>query len=48
MMLITWNNLSYYQDLMAGIRASIEAQRFAALSAETTEMWARGDIAPLG
>ena len=28
MMLITWNNLSYYQDLMAGIRGAIEAQRF--------------------
>ncbi|MBU4529422.1 MAG: tRNA guanosine(34) transglycosylase Tgt [Hoeflea sp.] len=48
MMLITWNNLSYYQDLMAGIRAAIEAQCFEDFSAETTEMWARGDIAPLG
>jgi len=48
MMLITWNNLSYYQDLMAGIRASIEAQAFEAFSAETQERWARGDIAALG
>ena len=48
MMLITWNNLSYYQDLMAGIRASIEAQRFEDFSAQTQAAWARGDIAPLG
>ena len=27
-MLLTWNNLSYYQDLMQGMRDAIEAQRF--------------------
>jgi queuine tRNA-ribosyltransferase len=27
-MLLTWNNISYYQDLMRGIRGSIEAGRF--------------------
>jgi queuine tRNA-ribosyltransferase len=46
-MLLTWNNLSYYQDLMQGIRAAIEQGRFATFAAETQEMWARGDLAPL-
>ncbi|UDF29533.1 UNVERIFIED_ORG: tRNA guanosine(34) transglycosylase Tgt [Roseateles sp. XES5] len=46
-MLLTWNNLSYYQDLMAGIRKAIEDGRFADFMAETQEMWARGDLAPL-
>jgi queuine tRNA-ribosyltransferase len=46
-MLLTWNNLSYYQDLMAGIRKAIEEGRFADFMAETQEEWARGDIAPL-
>jgi queuine tRNA-ribosyltransferase len=27
--LLTWHNLTYYQDLMAGMRAAIEAGRFA-------------------
>jgi queuine tRNA-ribosyltransferase len=46
-MLLTWNNLSYYQQLMADIRASIEAGRFAERAAEITAGWAAGDIAPL-
>jgi queuine tRNA-ribosyltransferase len=46
-MLLTWNNLSYYQDLMAGIRKAIEDGRFADFMAETQETWARGDLAPL-
>ncbi|WP_439616764.1 tRNA guanosine(34) transglycosylase Tgt [Shinella sp.] len=46
-MLLTWNNLAYYQDLMAGIRKAIEEGRFADFMAETQEGWARGDIAPL-
>ena len=47
MMLMTWINLSYYQDLMAGIRARIAAGRFAEFRAEVKEGWARGDIAGL-
>ncbi|MBT1154761.1 tRNA guanosine(34) transglycosylase Tgt [Aminobacter anthyllidis] len=43
-MLLTWNNLSYYQQLMSEIRASIEAGRFVDRSAEISEGWARGDI----
>jgi len=46
-MLLTWNNLSYYQQLMADIRASIEAGHFAERAAEITAGWAGGDIAPL-
>ncbi|WOC14894.1 tRNA guanosine(34) transglycosylase Tgt [Pseudochrobactrum sp. MP213Fo] len=46
-MLLTWNNLHYYQSLMQGIRDAIEAGRFVAFSEVTTEEWARGDIAPL-
>jgi len=43
-MLLTWNNLAYYQSLMAGIRDAIEAGRFADFMAETQENWAQGDI----
>jgi queuine tRNA-ribosyltransferase len=46
-MLLTWNNLSYYQGLMADIRAAIETGRFADRSAEISEGWARGDLPPL-
>jgi queuine tRNA-ribosyltransferase len=43
-MLLTWNNLSYYQKLMQDIRAAIETNTFEARAAEITEGWARGDI----
>jgi queuine tRNA-ribosyltransferase len=46
-MLLTWNNVAYYQDLMKGIRAAIRAGRLADHAAETSESWARGDLAPL-
>ncbi|KQS73006.1 queuine tRNA-ribosyltransferase [Rhizobium sp. Leaf371] len=46
-MLLTWNNLSYYQDLMAGIRKAIEEGRYADFMTETQEEWARGDLAPV-
>ena len=46
-MLLTWNNLSYYQDLMSGIRRAIEDGRFADFMAETQEGWARGDLDPV-
>lgn len=47
MMLLTWINLAYYQELMAGMRAAIAEGRFAEFKAETKENWARGDIARL-
>ena len=46
-MLLTWNNLAYYQSLMAGIRASIAAGRFEDYRAGAKEGWARGDIPAL-
>jgi len=46
-MLLTWNNLAYYQDLMAGIRKAIEEGRYAAFMEETQEEWRQGDLAPL-
>lgn len=45
-MLLTWNNLAYYQSLMAGIRDAIAAGRFADFAAATEADWARGDIPP--
>ncbi|MCB8836180.1 tRNA guanosine(34) transglycosylase Tgt [Aurantimonas sp. VKM B-3413] len=45
-MLLTWNNLAYYQQLMGGIRAAIEAGRFGEFSEETSAGWARGDLPP--
>mgnify|MGYP001291936961 CR=1 FL=1 len=44
MMLLTWNNIAYYQELMAGIRAAIEAGRYADFMVETIAMWEKGDI----
>lgn len=46
-MLLTWINLAYYQSLMAGIRAAIEAGRLDAFAAETRAAWAKGDLPPL-
>ena len=46
-MLLSWNNLAYYQDLMQGIRKAIDEDRFADFMAETQDMWARGDIEKL-
>ncbi|PST24091.1 tRNA-guanine(34) transglycosylase [Mesorhizobium plurifarium] len=46
-MLLSWNNLAYYQDLMAGIRKAIEEGRYADFMAETIEGWRRGDLPPV-
>ena len=43
MMLMTWANLAYYQDLMAGLRTAIAAGRLADQIAEIREGWARGE-----
>ncbi|AQS41553.1 MAG: Queuine tRNA-ribosyltransferase [Candidatus Tokpelaia hoelldobleri] len=45
-MLLTWNNLAYYQQLMEGIRAAIEENRFTSFTEETQAQWVAGDIAP--
>ncbi|PTX02394.1 tRNA guanosine(34) transglycosylase Tgt [Pararhodobacter aggregans] len=46
-MLLTWHNLQYYQDLMAGLRAAIAGGRLAAFVAEFHATRAEGDIEPL-
>ena len=46
-MLLTWNNLAYYQRLMADIRAAIEAGAFADRAADISEGWAKGDLPAL-
>lgn len=46
-MLLTWNNLAYYQTLMQGARDAIEQGRFAEYYDECREGWERGDIDPL-
>ncbi|AWN43845.1 tRNA guanosine(34) transglycosylase Tgt [Methylobacterium durans] len=43
MMLLTWSNLAYYQELMAGMRAAIRAGRLADFAGETRETWARAE-----
>lgn len=43
-MLLTWNNLAYYQQLMAGARAAIEAHRYDDWRLSVKDGWARGDI----
>jgi len=45
-MLLSEINLAYYQHLMAGMRAAIEAGQFAEFSVTTRETWDRGDIPP--
>jgi queuine tRNA-ribosyltransferase len=41
-MLLSWNNIGYYQALMQGARAAIAAGTYADFMAETKEGWARG------
>jgi queuine tRNA-ribosyltransferase len=47
MTLLSWANLAYYQELMAGARAAIAAGSYADYAAAAAEGWARGDVAPL-
>ena len=46
-MLLTWHNLHYYQDLMAGMRQAIAEGRFEAWEAAFHAGRAEGDIPPL-
>jgi queuine tRNA-ribosyltransferase len=41
MMLVSWANIAYYQELMRGIREAIAARSFADFSLSTKEGWAR-------
>ena len=45
--LLSTINLAYYQSVMAGMRAAIEAGRFEAFRTETMAGWERGDIPAL-
>ncbi|MCL4127750.1 UNVERIFIED_CONTAM: hypothetical protein GTU68_056817 [Idotea baltica] len=46
-MLLSWNNLHYYQSLMQGTRDSIEQNRFADFTIVTKQAWNAGDFAPI-
>ncbi|WP_187432087.1 Queuine tRNA-ribosyltransferase [Roseobacter fucihabitans] len=46
-MLLTWHNLTYYQDLMAGMREAIAQKRFAAWQSDFEAGRAQGDIEPM-
>jgi len=45
--LATIHNLHFYQELMSGIRAAIEAGRFREYAAEVTRRWQEGERARL-
>jgi queuine tRNA-ribosyltransferase len=45
-MLLSQNNVAYYQALMQGVRGAIAAGRYADFVAEAKDGWARGDIPP--
>ncbi len=44
--LLSTINLSYYQELMAGMRVAIEARQFANFAAQVRAGWAAGDLPP--
>jgi queuine tRNA-ribosyltransferase len=44
--LLTMVNLSYYQELMAGMRAAVMAGRFEDFQNQTRAMWEQGDVPP--
>jgi queuine tRNA-ribosyltransferase len=45
-MLLSWNNIAYYQSLMRDIREAIEAGRFADRASEISAAWEGGDLPP--
>lgn len=47
LMLLTWHNIQYYQDLMRALREAIAEGRLAAFAAAFEAEQARGDIPPL-
>lgn len=46
-MLLTWNNLAYYQQLMQDARDAIENGCFDTFMAETQACWEKGDLDPV-
>ena len=47
LMLLTWHNLSYFQEVMAGLRGAIETGTLSAHAAAFRAQQAEGDIEPL-
>jgi queuine tRNA-ribosyltransferase len=45
MMILSWANVAYYQELMAGIREAIGQGRFEEFCAAAREGWQQGDDA---
>ena len=46
-MLLSWNNLHYYQQLMAGLRAAIEAGKMSEFIDDFERQQGAGDLSPL-
>jgi queuine tRNA-ribosyltransferase len=46
-MLLSWNNLAYYQSLMAGAREAIGNGAYADYVAVSSEGWEKGDLDPV-
>ena len=46
-MLLTWHNLQFYQDLMAGLRSAIAEGRLTAFANDFRARYAEGDIDPI-
>ena len=46
-MLLTRHNLTYYQDLMRGLREAIAAGKLVDYAALCHAGWSQGDIAPI-
>jgi queuine tRNA-ribosyltransferase len=46
-MLLTWHNLTYYQDLMAGLRAAIAGGRLETFASDFARAQTEGDLPPL-
>jgi queuine tRNA-ribosyltransferase len=46
LILMTWHNLQYYQDLMRDLRVAIGEGRLGQTVADVTAMQAEGDIEP--
>lgn len=47
LMLLSWINVAYYQDLMAGMRGAISDGRFGDFADEARAGWDRGDLKPV-
>jgi queuine tRNA-ribosyltransferase len=47
LMLLTWHNLAYFQEVMAGLRSAIESGRLKDHAAAFRAEQALGDIEPL-